>query len=47
MNGKNKTLIKSGIKVTIHLPEKITENRKQVKINTIYDILNSKRNTGK
>lgn len=27
------------IKVTVHLPEKVTENIKQLKINKIYDIL--------
>lgn len=39
MDIKNETITKSGIKVTIHLPEKVTENVKQLKINRIYDIL--------
>lgn len=40
MGKKTNTITKSGnIKVTVHLPEKVTENIKQLKINKIYDIL--------
>lgn len=38
----DETITKSGIKVTIHLPEKVTENIKQFKINRLYDILKPK-----
>ncbi len=38
----NEKITKSGIKVTIHLPEKVTENIKQLKINRLYDILKPK-----
>ena len=40
----NETITKSGIQVTIHLPEKVTESVKQLKINKIYDILKPKMN---
>ncbi len=42
MENKNETVTQSGVKVTIHLPEKVTENIKQLKINRIYDILKPK-----
>ena len=38
----NETITNSGIKVTVHLPEKVTENIKQLKINRLYDILKPK-----
>lgn len=43
MDEKNKTTAQSGnINVTVHLPKKVTENIKQLKINRIYDILKPK-----
>lgn len=40
MEEKGNTITKSGnIKVTVHLPEKVTENIQQLKINKLYDIL--------
>jgi len=44
MGKKSKTTSQSGnnIKVTVHLPTKVTENIKQIKINKIYDILKPK-----
>lgn len=40
MDKKNKTTAQPGnINVTVHLPKKVTENIKQLKINKIYDIL--------
>jgi hypothetical protein len=40
MDNKNSTKIK----VTIHLPDKVTENTKRLKINKIYDILKPHKN---
>ncbi len=40
MDNKNIVITKTGnIKVTVHLPDKVTENIKQLKINRLYDIL--------
>lgn len=36
------TRSRKAITVTIHIPDVVTENMKQEKINRIYDILNSK-----
>lgn len=35
------------IKVTVHLPEKVTENIQQLKINKLYDILKPKTKNSK
>ncbi|MDR2570488.1 MAG: hypothetical protein LBD23_09355 [Oscillospiraceae bacterium] len=39
MNNTQKPAPQSGIKVTVHIPEKVPESTKQRKINIIYDIL--------
>lgn len=40
MDGNSKTITKTGnIKVIIHIPEKVNDNIRQIKINRIYDIL--------
>lgn len=45
-NGKNiyicKTCMPQQIKITVHLPENVSENARRQKINRIYDILNPK-----
>lgn len=39
----NKEPEKQSIKVTIHIPESVSDVIRQTKINHIYDILNSKK----
>jgi len=48
MGETNQTITKKReIQITVHIPDKVTENIKQLKINRLYDILKPKTKSSK